>query len=70
MGLSIKNVSLRSFTVACRWASRKGFPKLISDWTPEQSDTLQAVCEEYDRRTSRRAALIVEMREIKDDAEK
>ena len=63
--LHIKNVSVRALTVAMRWARIYGrFPNKVADLTQEHSDTLQHVAEEYDRRDSRRASLICELKEI------
>lgn len=56
----VKNVSLRSFCVAIRWARRKGFPNNLCEWSQEQSDTVQRVCEEYDRRWDTRASVTIE----------
>ena len=68
--LSIKNVSVRALAVAMRWARiYGGFPNKVADLTKEHSDKLQNVAEEYDRRNSRRAALICELREVKDAEE-
>jgi hypothetical protein len=53
-GLSIKNVSLHSFCVALRWAIIKKFPNNLKEWTPEQSEKIQAICEELDRRHKKR----------------
>ena len=65
--LHIKNVSVRALTVAMRWARIHGkFPNAVADLTKEHSDTLQRIAEEYDRRDSRRASLICELREIDD----
>jgi hypothetical protein len=65
--LHIKNVSVRALAVAMRWARIYGrFPNKVADLTQEHSDTLQQVAEEYDRRDSRRASLICELREIDD----
>lgn len=63
--LAIKNVSIRALAVAIRWARIYGrFPNKIADLTQEHSDKLQFVAEEYDRRNSRRASLICELKEI------
>jgi len=48
--LKIKNVTTRAFLVALRWAKFKHYPNLVSDWTQEQSDKVQAVADECDRR--------------------
>lgn len=65
--LHIKNVSVRALAVAMRWARIHGkFPNKVADLTKEHSDKLQTVAEEYDRRDSRRAQLICELREIND----
>jgi len=56
--LSIKNVSLRGFCVALRWARFKRYPSLIAEWTPEQSETVQKVAEEYDVRHSMGLGLV------------
>ena len=65
--LHIKNVSIRAVAVAIRWARIHGkFPNTVADLTKEHIDTLQRVAEEYDRRDSRRASLICELREIDD----
>ena len=52
--LNISNVSLYSFRVALRWASRQGWPQEIKDWTEEQSSMLQSICEEVDARNEAR----------------
>lgn len=68
--LSISNVSVRALAVAMRWARIHGkFPNRVADLTKEHSDKLQNVAEEYDRRQSRRATLICELRETKDAKE-
>lgn len=65
--LAIKNVSLRALCVAMRWGRIYGkFPNAVADLTKEHSDKIQNVAEEYDRRQSRRAGLICELREIED----
>jgi hypothetical protein len=65
--LHIKNVSVRALAVALRWAQIYGrFPKDVIDCTKAHSDTLQSVAEEYDRRHSRRASLVCELKEIED----
>lgn len=52
--LNITNVSMYAFRVALRWALIKGYPEMIDDWTQEQSDTIQNVANEVDRRHVKR----------------
>jgi hypothetical protein len=52
--LEVKEVSLHAFRVALRWAMQKGYPNNIKQWTQEQSDTIQAVANEANRRANKR----------------
>jgi hypothetical protein len=53
--LEIKNVGIRSFAVALRWARLNNFPYWVRDITPEQSAQIQGVADECGRREALRA---------------
>ena len=53
--VNLNNISLQAFRIAIRWARMKKFPFLLSEWTPEHSEQVQAVAEELDRRFEKRA---------------
>ena len=76
MMLKIKDVSLHSLAVAIRWVSifgtrRYNFSPNVQEWTQEQSDFIQKLCEEIDARyEGLRGAIIVNSKwteEIYDD---
>ena len=54
--INVGGFSLRAFVVTLRWASLNGFPSDVSEWTQKESDTIQAVAEEYDRRQEEKNA--------------
>jgi hypothetical protein len=60
--ISIKHVSVKAFIVALRWASIKGYPHLLIEWTEEQSQTVQNVALEYDRRHPEHKPLLAEIK--------
>ena len=65
--LHIKSVSLRSFCVGLRWARIKGFPDLIENWSQEQSQQLQDVCRELDKRHQRKELQVYSFKKVNDD---
>lgn len=65
--LHIKSVSLRSFCVGLRWARMKGFPEQVEEWTVEQSQKLQDVCRELDKRHDRKRLKVYSFKKVNDD---
>ena len=64
--LHIKSVSLHSFCVGLRWARIKGFPDNIEDWSQEQSQQLQDVCRELDKRHQRKELQVYSFKKVGD----
>lgn len=52
--INIGGFSIPAFVVAVRWARLRGYPELLDDWTEEQSEQLEKVAKEYDRRQDKK----------------